>query len=413
MNDKIRFREKVSYGLGDVACNIVWAPLTALIIPFFQMDIGLSAIVVGTIIFVSKFFDAFTDLAVGIFVDNTNSRHGKARPWLLWFSLPFAICTFLFFYLPTITTGIVQLVLFVALFNLLTSLIYTAINVPYSTLNVRITSNEKDRVALNVFRMTGSVICMIIMNNIGMPIVQAIGWGGAFGIFGAIAAILFLLCFLGTKERVNIQPSKFSLKLSFSWKFTFLLIVYACLCIKMTLTMSSFYYFAASWFGNPGLMGLMTMTYLGPLLIGLWSIGFLNKLFTKDALIYYGQAICIIASIGLYLEPRSFVVWNVLNGLGMSSLAALGYTLFINYIDYQHLKSGIRIEGPVFGYASIVSKISTGLASFIVAAFITMSLYTPTNVVLQSHYILQLTGIVPVIVHIVCIIATKLYVSSK
>ena len=82
--EKIHLKEKFSYGLGDVACNVVYALTTSLLIYFYTNVVGISAAMIGTIMLFSRFFDGISDVLIGHLVDRTHSKHGKSRAWILW-----------------------------------------------------------------------------------------------------------------------------------------------------------------------------------------------------------------------------------------------------------------------------------------------------------------------------------------
>lgn len=87
--EKIGLKEKFSYGGGDLASNLVMV-LTGTFLTFFYTDaIHLDIGVIGIIILVSRIFDGISDIFMGFIMDKTKSKHGKARPWLLWMAVPF------------------------------------------------------------------------------------------------------------------------------------------------------------------------------------------------------------------------------------------------------------------------------------------------------------------------------------
>lgn len=100
---KLKLREKISYGLGDVASNIIWSTVSAYITFYYTNAVGIAAATAGTIFLLSRLFDGLSDLLMGIIVDRTKSKHGKARPWLLWMAFPFFIATVLLFAVPDIS----------------------------------------------------------------------------------------------------------------------------------------------------------------------------------------------------------------------------------------------------------------------------------------------------------------------
>ncbi len=98
-----RFVERFSYGCGDFGCNIIYTSMTAFLLFYYTDYAGVSAAAVGTIMLVSRVFDGISDIIMGVIVDRTKSRFGKARPWLLRMCIPFAVSGVLLFSVPTDT----------------------------------------------------------------------------------------------------------------------------------------------------------------------------------------------------------------------------------------------------------------------------------------------------------------------
>ena len=80
----LKWYNKIGYGSGDIAGNVVYAFLTSFMMPYLTDSVGLAAGVVGTLIAVSKLFDGFTDIFFGSMIDKTHSKMGKAKPWMLY-----------------------------------------------------------------------------------------------------------------------------------------------------------------------------------------------------------------------------------------------------------------------------------------------------------------------------------------
>ena len=96
----LKLSERISYACGDAASNVVWAALGAFVMMYYTDVAHISPGVIGMIMLVSRFLDGASDLIMGLVVDNTKSRFGKARPWLLRMAIPFAIATTLMFSVP-------------------------------------------------------------------------------------------------------------------------------------------------------------------------------------------------------------------------------------------------------------------------------------------------------------------------
>jgi GPH family glycoside/pentoside/hexuronide:cation symporter len=96
----LKFREKVAYGLGDTASNIVFQTVM-LYLAFFYTDVfGISPVFVGTMFLAVRIIDAITDPLMGALADRTQTKYGKFRPYLLWFALPFGLISVLAFTTP-------------------------------------------------------------------------------------------------------------------------------------------------------------------------------------------------------------------------------------------------------------------------------------------------------------------------
>ena len=146
--------EKVAYGFGDVACNVVFALTMSLATYFYTNVIGMSAALVGTILLISRIFDGVSDVIMGIIVDKTKSRFGKARPWVLWMTIPYGLSAVLMFMVPANATTMVQAIYVFVTYNFAVTVVYTALNLPYGALAAMMTRNQNERSLLNVFRMS-------------------------------------------------------------------------------------------------------------------------------------------------------------------------------------------------------------------------------------------------------------------
>ena len=80
----LKWYNKIGYGSGDMAGNVVYAFLATFVMIYLTDTAGLNAGIVGTLMMVSKIFDGFTDIIFGSLIDKTKTKMGKARPWMLW-----------------------------------------------------------------------------------------------------------------------------------------------------------------------------------------------------------------------------------------------------------------------------------------------------------------------------------------
>ena len=130
----LKWYNKVGYGSGDIAGNVVFAFLSSFIMIYLTNTVGLNAGVIGSLIAASKVLDGISDVVFGSMIDRTHTKMGKARPWMLGAYFGCAITLIAAFSVPTTMGKTSQYVWFFITYLLLNAGFYTANNIAYSTL---------------------------------------------------------------------------------------------------------------------------------------------------------------------------------------------------------------------------------------------------------------------------------------
>ena len=154
MTEKLSFKEKFAYALGDASANIAWRGVAAFLIIFYTDVFGLSPATVGMLMMVARFGDGVSDIAMGIIGDRTKSKYGKFRPWILWTAIPLGVILSLLFTNPD--WSIEWKIVYAYVTYILFTLIYTANNIPYGALMAVMTDDDKERTSIGSFRMIGA-----------------------------------------------------------------------------------------------------------------------------------------------------------------------------------------------------------------------------------------------------------------
>lgn len=208
LTGKISNKEKFGFGLGDAASHIVFDSSVAILAYFYTNIYGLPPAVMGTLFLVVRALDAITDPIMGAIADQTKSRWGRFRPWLLIICVPFAVSCVLVYSTPNFEqTG--KIVYAVVAYIFMT-LMYTAINIPYCSLGAAITADPKENLSLQSWRFAVAPIGGAMGTALILPLAdliapgdRATGMQWAMGIFGVIGCIMFLVCFMTTRERIT------------------------------------------------------------------------------------------------------------------------------------------------------------------------------------------------------------------
>ncbi|WP_281613775.1 MFS transporter [Flammeovirga sp. SubArs3] len=154
MNEKISIKEKIGYALGDGAANIAWRGVATFLLIFYTDVFGIAPAAVGLLMFFARSFDGVSDVFMGMVGDQTKSKYGKFRPWILWTAIPLGMILSLLFTTPDLSDSGKLIYAYVT--YILFTLIYTANNIPYGALMAVMTGDDKERTSIGSYRMVGA-----------------------------------------------------------------------------------------------------------------------------------------------------------------------------------------------------------------------------------------------------------------
>ncbi|CAD2225926.1 Inner membrane symporter [Pseudoalteromonas sp. 3J6] len=367
-------KEKVAYGLGDTASNIIFQTVM-LFLTFFYTDIfGVSPAVVGTLFLVVRVIDAVTDPIMGALTDATHTKYGSYRPYLLWLAIPFAVISVITFTTPEMDDA--NKIIYAFVTYTLLMLVYTAINIPYSALGGVLSSNPNERVSIQSYRFVFGMLGGLLVTSCTLPLVTWFGNGNnemgyqlTMLVMSCLGVVLFLICFRYTKERVSNPPHKLSLKtqLHVLWQnqpFKILCMAALVLLTSMVLRTTLAIYYVKYVLGKEDLITeFVTLGMIGNIL-GCACAQPLSKRFDKKVAYVYLQYISAILSCLAFFIPNEHVLlaflvyflWCFFTQMATPLL----WAKMADTIDYGVWQNGRRLTGLV--YASIVFFIKLGLA---------------------------------------------------
>ncbi|MFP2996606.1 MFS transporter [Spongiivirga sp. MCCC 1A20706] len=389
-NVTIGLNEKIAYGAGDFASSMFWK-LFSMFLLFFYTDVfGISAATVGTMFLVTRIWDAANDPIMGIICDRTKTRWGKFRPYLLYLAIPFAIIGVLTFSNPDLSeTG---KVVYAYITYSLMMMVYTGVNVPYASLMAVMTSNIGERTSLASWRLIGAfsgglfvtLTANYLVDFFGSNSTNSIDYGKGYQyaiiIFGVLAALLFIVTFLGTKERLEPpKEEKSSLTVDIvnlikngPW----LILLGAAVFNNIFNTLrdgTTLYYF--KYFIEDQTLALFGTTYnfshdvlasaylsvwVGTNIIGVILAKPLAFRIGKKKAFFYSILVSSILSIAFYfLEPHQLIAifgLNILIGISAGIVMPLLWAMYADIADYSEWKNGKRSTGLIFSSSSMSQK---------------------------------------------------------
>lgn len=391
---------RLHHYLGDGATMIATNSISGLIgiLTYFYTDkVGLAAATVGTIMFLSRILDALTDLFMGKLVDGTKSKYGKARPWILWMTIPTLLAIVLLFTIPenaSISTKNIYAFLTV---TFATGIVYTAIVIPYGSLMAMRTRSTEERGKMGITRaLFGYVIGMIIAILL-IPISNMLGgdqkaWIIIGVVLGLLSSIALYLTFLSSKEEVSdgqtkeVEEEKVSfiesVKLVFKNKY-WVIMLFVNILIQMlyTLNGSTGVYYTKYILGDENLVGIMGAVGLIPTVIGFAVVGPMIKKFGLAKTAQIGLLLGIIAAGIRCFVPYSFTAALVLGPITTFAtipMMAVGSVLISNTIEYGEWQSGKRLVGMVNSGSSFGMKIGVGIGTAMIGWILAFGGYNGT-----------------------------------
>lgn len=392
------FKDKIGYMFGDFGNDLTFLLSSSFLLKFYTDVMDVDAYVVGIIMMIARFIDAFTDVAMGRICDKSKmTPDGKFKPWIRRMCGPVAIVSFLMY--QSSLSGLPKPAKIAYLFItyiLWGSVFYTSINIPYGSMASAISENPDDRQSLSTFRTMGGVLAgaiimavvpLIIYNKEnGNEVISGAKFTLVAGICSVLAIICYLLCYHFTTERVRPEISQEQLKknnigkmLSNAFKNRALISIIVAtifmLISQLTIQQMANYVFP-NYYGNAKIQSLSVVMMGGGMIIAAVIAKPLSKKFGKAEISVASNMVAGIVCFLLYfIRPQNVWVYVALQflcwfGLGIFSMVV--WALITDVIDYSEIKNGIREDGSVYALYSFARKLGQALTSGLSGALLSM-----------------------------------------
>lgn len=374
-------KEMINYGMGFFGVILVWT-LVGTFLTFYYTDVaGISAGVVGTLMLVARLFDGVTDLGMGTLVDRTKSKHGKARPWILWMGMPLGLTVVLLFAVPDISdTG---KIIYAFITYIMLILFYTAVSIPYKTLLGLMSQEPNKRSMLNIYTGIFTMLSTLLITILAQPVASAIGGTQGWTIVAAVCGVTIVatsfLAFRATTERAEITstnqqkqdiPLKIALKALFTNKYWLIITVYCVTAYTLNaLLAGAGLYYATYIFGNANYFSLIGFLLFVPTIVGFFFMAKLVGKFGKRNIALFVSVLGIFGPLVKMIDPSSLLVFSVgtvIQGFGLLPIIMFLYAMINDTVEYGEWKFGIRTAGLVNSAASFGMKMGAGLGGALI-----------------------------------------------
>ena len=399
----LKWYNKVGYGAGDIAGNVVYAFLTSFVMIYLTDTVGLNPGIVGTLIAVSKIFDGITDIFFGAMIDKTKSKLGKARPWMLYGYIGCAITLAAIFAVPTSLGKTAQYVWFFIAYTMLNAVFYTANNIAYSALTALVTKNSRERVEMGSYRFIFAFSTSLIIQFVTIRFVEfmgdgAEGWKAVAIIYAIIGLITNTISTFSVKElseeelnegKEEVAGETYSLmetaKILFSNKY------YVMICATYILQqiygamISMGIYFMTYILLNKDLFGVFSWAVNIPLIIALlitpalverWN-GMYRLNLTGYCVATIGRALVIVA--GYMGSVPLMLLFTAVAAFGTGPWQGDMNAVIASCSEYSYLTKQKRVDGSMYSCTSLGVKLGGGIGTAITGWLLAFSGYDGTK----------------------------------
>ncbi len=397
--------KKLLYGVGQAAPGLAENSINIFLLFYFTKVVQLDPRLVGTALMVGRFWDAITDPLMGYISDQTRTRWGRRRPFLLFGAVPFGLAYFLLWCpFPNITGNAAFPYLLITF--LLYSTGVTVCQVPYLTLGGELSPDYHERSSIIGFRQVFWIITILVggaltANVVGLfvdvpygAVASRPGWAAMAALFGCLGTAAWLTAGFGTREVINPGPRdtkplgqavgdvyRVALKALRNPHFRKIAGAFLIAQIAFIMVTTTLPFLINDWMQMPNLFAPI----MGSLLIaaipclGLW-VRLSRRIGKRMA---YVAGLAILAALPLttlvILHPDRWIGWTfiyaALFGVGLASHMVFPWSMIPDTIDVDELETGDRNDGSYFGVMTFLGKTSSAISIFIVGQLIGITGY--------------------------------------
>lgn len=376
-NQKIPMWKKICYGCGAGGGNVMSTLLASFLLSYYTDTAGIAAAAIGTMFVICRLLDGVTDFMMGGIVDKTNTKLGKARPWLILCAPLMFLGIVLILSVPQSFSEAGKIIYAYITYIFLNCIVYTIFGIAHTALLARMTRDFKDR-------NTTSTVSSIINNLAGLVVGTMItglqmkfGWTVTGIILGIIAGVLILIPGVTIQETVGMEeeqkknqntvPLKEQLPPVLKNKYFWIALILGALTLFVNANaIAAQIYYCNVVLKNPMYMTVLMSFGQAPGIVALFFMPWFSNKFSKRAFMSGGAILMILGFVLIGIAGMNtslLLAGTIIRSIGIGPMFAGLYAFCADAADYGEWKYGIRSEGLLASSQSIGSKIGIGFGS--------------------------------------------------
>ncbi|MDR2380355.1 MAG: MFS transporter, partial [Bifidobacteriaceae bacterium] len=379
--EKLSLLEKVAYGTGDFASQLIWSFTGSYLSVFYTDIVGLTPGVVAAILLGARIWDGINDPMFGAIAERTKSRWGRFRPYMIYGTPLLALLNVICFTNPGFNGNMNMRIIYAAVTYVFLGMIYTVVNLSYGALSAVMTYDPSDRTQINAFRMGFTQVGAVVLNLVSMPLIlffsgagdgqttNGMGYTLTCIAMGIVAIPMFYFTALVCKERVKPVAANKKTPLSQTIKTVvtnkplmvlFGIAFFGLFMMFGRLGVALYYYMYAM--QRFDLIALLMMLPSLVAAVAIFAMAkFIDKIGKKRSFII-GTAISAGALVAIYFTPFDnvglIITFTAIYGLGMFTSPIL-LALVPDVIDYAEDRTGVRADGTSYAAISLSTKFAS------------------------------------------------------
>lgn len=386
---KLSWLTKICFGIGAFGKDAMYAIVGTYLMMYLTDFRSVAPTFVGTLFMVARLWDAFNDPFMGMIVDNTKTKWGKFRPWILIGTLMNALV--LIFLFSDINLSGNKYLVWCSVFYILWGMTYTIMDIPYWSLVPALTDDENERSQVSAIPRIFASAAWLVVNSFGLALVGKFGGGNnlkGFSIFAIAISVVFILteiiCCLTCKENIVVaKQEKTTIKDMVKVLFKndqVKIVLGIALFFNIAYQLSNgfaLYYFKyvaeRNFDGTDGILypvyaavaGIAQMASMAILPFFAKKIGKKISFFIASLLPVLGFALLWIFG---YVAPTNAVLVGICSAIVNSGIGFMlvFITVFLSeVVDYGEYKFGTRNESVLFSMQTFVVKLAGAFSAFI------------------------------------------------
>lgn len=431
---KLSAGRKLCFGVGALGKDLCYAMISTFLMIYFTDTVGLNPFFVGNLFLVARVWDAVNDPMMGFMVDNTRTRWGKFRPWILIGTLLNSVIMIFMFRNPGLE-GFSQYAYFSVIY-ILWGMTYTVMDIPYWSMLPSLSSTQKERESMSVIPRIFASSAWLLMGAFGITLRNYLGNGDEAKGYSSLAVaicVVFIVTILITvvfvKDRSSLdaaegkQAQRISLKEAIhvitandQLKVYIGVVLAYNMLVQLAGGMAMYYFKYVT--GDENLFSFFTTAASFAEIIALFAFPVLSRFMNKKqvfAIASFTPAVGLIALLVFgYVAPTNIpliIVCGLLFKFGSGLTLGATTVMLADVIDYGEVKLGTRNESIVASFQTLLVKTASAVAGWLIGVGLTIFGYVE-NVPQTPETIMGMRILMGVIPSIVTVLAFVIYVKG-